>query len=225
MSNTSKNEPVWPKVVAGGVASIAGYVLGGPVGAVAGAMASPAAERFLYQVHKEIFERGDVVMDAIAYESELSTDQLFSLLTDQDELKAIFARVVLASSSTTMQEKLRGLGRALGRAIVDDSRIDEAFCLVAALDEMELPHFRLLAKLTSPPVIKGRDPEKIKGWTRAQILETGNGMELVGHSILGVLIRHGLVAEIPSNSVMGSPPAQYLASDLGELCLRLVQEV
>jgi hypothetical protein len=107
MSNSDKEEPVWPKVVAGGVTSIAGYALGGPVGAVAGAMASPAAERFLNQVHKELFERGAVVLDAMADETALDTEQLLSLLTDNDELKGIFARVVLASAVTTYVHRVR----------------------------------------------------------------------------------------------------------------------
>jgi hypothetical protein len=224
MSDNGDQSPVWPKVVAGGVTSIAGYALGGPVGAVAGAMASPVAERFLTEVHRELFLRGEIVLAAVADESDMDTEQLLALLTDNSELKALFARVVLATSSTALQEKLRGLGRALGRAIVDDTKIDEAFCLVSALDEMELPHFRLLTKLTVPPTGEGVDPERVRGWTRAEILQMAPGMDLVGHSILGVLIRHGLVEEVTPYSVMGAPSAQYAASDLGGLCLQLVRQ-
>lgn len=216
--------PLWPAVVGNMAGAIVGIMFAGPIGAVLANGTGPAAQWYLEQIRREWVHRGDVVLSAAEQTGGVDREVLFERIIKDPELGSLMARVIAASGSTNLEEKLRGLGRTLGRAIANEDRVDEALCLASALNDMEAPHFRLLRLVQEPQqgTSPGESGERTIGWTRGN-MEHVPGLEIVIDSILGVLIRHGLVREVRYAGMrITADGPRYAPSSLGELCLALV---
>ena len=74
-----------------------------------------------------------------------SVDQIADWADQTADRADLLARVIQAAANGRTAEKIAALGSLLGRTVQDDTRLDEAFVIAAALDEMEAPHVRLLA--------------------------------------------------------------------------------
>lgn len=220
----SEPSTLLPDIFGSAIGGLAGAAIGGPVGIVVGAATGAGAQRLAKRIYLRMQERGEAVLSAAEHESKRTRDELLAELASNDELEALLARIIMASGSTAIKDKLVALGRVLGRTVEDHAKIDEAICLVTALHEMENPHIMVLKRLAQPPPVgPTQSPDQKTGWTRAELADGIPGMDLVITAVQGVLIRSGLAIDVTPGATLGSDQYwQYSVSELGKICLELL---
>jgi hypothetical protein len=78
---------------------------------------------------------------------QVDPDRLVASLQEDDRLADLFARAVDSATRTRHRAKRRLMGEVVARASLDRAKIDESELLIWALEQLEAPHFRLLADL------------------------------------------------------------------------------
>lgn len=208
------------KMAAAGFGAIAGMVVAGPVGAAVGAIAAPAAEQLMTRVRLEWTRRGEIVLTEAEAEAGLPRDDLLERLALDDELQALLARVIAASSATAFERKLVAQGRVLGRAVSDVLRVDEAVCMAAALNDLEKPHVALLERLNEP---NPDADENSQGWSRRQLVTAMPEAAHLIPNLVGILERHGLAVDNRGGMTYLDDVRPFIASDLGRTCLDVLR--
>jgi hypothetical protein len=109
-----------------------------------------------------------------AYTTQLAADavggeqELERLATTDEHRLELTARVLRAAARTPLADKLPALARVLADGLDDDAKVDEAFVLAAALDDLEAPHVQVLALFDSAPSEHG--DRGITAWEPDQIV-------------------------------------------------------
>jgi hypothetical protein len=130
---------------------LVGFAVGGPVGAIVGAAVTPALEKWASLCIAEFKRRGVVVVGAAAVGSGLSEDEVLDAVLSDPDLQPLLSRILEAIAHTDSKEKLLLLGTVLGEAINNrPNRLDEDFLIVAALDDLEPVHLRVMELLEQP---------------------------------------------------------------------------
>lgn len=72
---------------------------------------------------------------------------LLARLQGDKRLAATFAQAVEAGMRSTMDEKRRAMAKAISRAVLDIAEVDETQLVIAALEDLDVPHLRGLEDL------------------------------------------------------------------------------
>lgn len=86
--------------------------------------------------------RGSEVLAEVAASAPAA--ELERRLLQDEALDAALTTAVEAGAQTSLGAKRRLLGRVVGRAVLDDARIDEATLIVGVLSQIDVPHVRCL---------------------------------------------------------------------------------
>ena len=130
---------------------LAGLAIGGPEGAIAGVTATPALSRWMSLCLAEFKRRGEAVAEAAAVSAHRSEAEVLDCVVSDVGLQPLVSRVADAVAHTDSQEKLRLLGTVLGEAISNrPKRLDEDFLIVAALDDLQAVHLKVMEVLEQP---------------------------------------------------------------------------
>lgn len=86
--------------------------------------------------------RGSQVLAEVAAGAPVS--ELERRLRGDDALDASLTAAVEAGARSSLEAKRRLLGRVVARAVLDDSRMDEAMLIVGVLSQIDAPHVRCL---------------------------------------------------------------------------------
>jgi hypothetical protein len=182
----------------------------------AGPFALRAVDRFVRASHDRRRERSALCLAVTSHKLGASIDDVLARL--DDPARGLLAELALEASATTATlEKVLALGSALADGVeADQDRLDEITMIVRALDDLEIPHIRVLNSLAGGPRTLGH-PRGVPGFkpsavqsmmgidVRAQSftrreIESGfpeYGVALDG--VLAVLLRHGLIVEKPGD--------------------------
>jgi len=102
-------------------------------------------EAYAYTL-EELRWRTRQVGEAIAAECDDPALMLQRLRSDP-RLATMLVSAVEAGKRSSREYKRIAMGRVVGQAFMDDAVIDDHAALLAALEDLEAPHFRLIAEL------------------------------------------------------------------------------
>lgn len=225
------------RAVTAGLASLAGLAVGGPPGAIVGAVAEPILEPLMGRVWDEM--RGDgrrrmnTVVQTAADSLGDDPDRFEDRARATEQTRLLTATAMEAGMRTAWPPKVRALGRALAAGLADDAaRVDEEQLLIGALADLEAPHARVLDLLITkkwsqtisdtapyraswaPSTLTEREkpPARYPEWTAEQIGSALANLKSIIPTLLGTLQRHGLVTpKYDLSDVLGN-----LATDNGD---------
>jgi len=122
--------------IASAVAGAAIGVATGPVGVVAGAGLSAAAQAKLQHVADQRRRRGEAVLIGAATKAEIEVDELIERLVRVDDGERLLVRVVLAAGNARSEERLLALSNALARAAISEAEVEADLGIVDAFAEV-----------------------------------------------------------------------------------------
>jgi hypothetical protein len=207
-----------PGIAARATASAAstafGLVVGGPIGAVAGALASPMLEvpfqRAINEVTGVKRDAAKLALHSASERLDLEPDHVVEKALTAVETTQLLADTLTAAANTVNQRKIAALAQALARGLrEDDARVDEEVLVVAALAAVEAPHVRVLTQL-GPERSRSRvTSSNLRGRTaprRGQSTTTiaaASGLSAPGaRAVLAVLERVGMARADEAGEVM-----------------------
>jgi hypothetical protein len=129
MQEPDKRPPSWPDILARAAIAASPQLAGSLAILYAGIRDRWAA-------------RGSQVLEEIA--SGAPASELERRILEDGALDAALAAAVEAGARTSLEAKRRLLGRVVVRAVLDDSRVDEATLIVGVLSQIDAPHVRCL---------------------------------------------------------------------------------
>lgn len=89
-----------------------------------------------------VLELGELVRAAVA-----DDDRLATRLREDERLADMLVRAAETARYTSARAKRAAMGRVVAAAITDRAQVDRSQLLLAALIDLDAPHFALLAKL------------------------------------------------------------------------------
>lgn len=238
------------EVILKGLAGLAGYAVGGPPGALIGAVGGDVFVQALKldaeQIRRRVRRVETVIEDAAA---GAGTDWkcLDSKLQSDPASFELYWRILDVAGGAVSRDKLNGLSAILASVVVDSAKLDLAFILSSALQEMEAPHIRALAIING-----GSDGEwfDVPRW-RESIADKDSALpdwaltwdvgspeldQWLAHecggievfpAVLFTLRRHGLIAEMVHTRVESSITSEkevLVPTRLGRILLTLIHE-
>jgi hypothetical protein len=207
---------------AGGAAmgALIGISLGGPFGALAGAVLAPAMQRLVARSLAEFHRRGDILTDSAAKTSGMTAEQVSARVTDDIHLQPLVFEILDVAARTNNDEKLRVLGRVLGQAVVSGDS-DEAKMITRTLRDLEPTHVAVLGRF--PRDLPTDDEDHGQTRTHAQVKE--DNPEIPGAVVdaaMGALVRHSLVVQL---SVLWNGHPSYQLTGFGRAMLEAFEKV
>lgn len=146
-------------------------------------------------------------LGTFAKEAGLESANLVERIEDDDDVQEFVEEVLSVAQTTRSQAKLRYLGRCLAAALSgDDAAIDTGFMKLAAVQDVEGPHIRLLGLLERAArerVQLDRLPLSEQANVVANIPVSRRRLTRDGFpdsefdSVMATIVRSGLVAEAP----------------------------
>jgi hypothetical protein len=175
-------------------------------------------EAYAERMWQECQRRGQVMTDSAAVASQLEPDEVIERLLTTDGLDSLVMRVLDAAARTDSMRKLRMLGAILGQAISTPSRpLDEDLLIVAALDDLEPAHLKVLEALDEHG---GLSPEgHPKNAVPPSLDNALPDLTVVGRQAgIGGLLRHGLAVQTSPYGGSG-----YTITEFGSAMLEVMR--
>lgn len=143
-------------------------------------------------------------------------DELQGGLRESERAEVLAVRALEAGADSYDEAKRRLLGRVVGRAVLDDAKVDESELFVFALREMDAPHARALEELRRlEEAGEHRTPEGPYKPERVSE-ELSEASRTYATPVVSTLVRIGVV--LPA-TVAGGGVAVYALSDFGRALL------
>lgn len=174
---------------AGAASAVVGALLGPEVGPAVAAAANPVLTQVFTRVGRlfvqQSRQQGEAVL-AEAAEVVGGVDELAELIAASPRRVQLAGQAVAAGSATTMEDKIRALGRCLAAGLDDDALVDPQLLIAAALADIEAPHVKVLRILAeqAPPAAH---------WTAEELAVARPELAAVVAPVLATLLRHGLI--------------------------------
>jgi hypothetical protein len=142
----------------------------------------------------------DISLDA----TQLEPEEFLRRIREDEALLALFNLSIDAAMRSRVANKRKAIGEALGSALNDTAILDESELIIKALDDLDVPHIRLLFQIGS---FAGENAENSEEVPAVGLLS----MELfrrntVVDTVVAALMRHGLIEQIPPHR--GQEPHQ-----------------
>jgi hypothetical protein len=167
---------------------------------------APARAEALISYLEDRRARRQARLESLAEAAEAQGGETFDVLLEkarQDDSRSDLTEEVLQQATETAAEwKMRALGRALARGLLadDEAEIDEVHLMLAAIDDLEAPHVRVLQRLYA----EGDRYSGIADYQLATMFP--NGVRVL-YALLKTLERHGLAGQLPSRVIDGGDAA------------------
>jgi hypothetical protein len=251
MSTTEASGPrPRTEVLLKGLAGLAGYAVGGPsgalIGAVGGDLFTQALKLDAEQIKRKV-RRIETVIEGGAASAGTDWESFDSKLQSHPASSELYWRVLDVAGGAVSHDKLTGLSRILASVVIDCAKLDLAFILSNALQEMEAPHIRALALING-----GHDGEwfdvprwrqnmdsngsALPDWAPVWDLDGPNLNQWMAHecggvevfpAILFTLRRHGLITNMVHTRVKSSITSEEVVvvpTSLGRTLLTMIHQ-
>jgi hypothetical protein len=96
--------------------------------------------------------RASEFMEEAATTTGLDVEEFLRQITEDERLSDLFAAAVQSAVATSVEQKRRGLARAVAASMSGGGAemVDESSLLISAIDELEVPHLELLRAMKEP---------------------------------------------------------------------------
>lgn len=233
--NTSGISNDAAEVAAATIATGAGLAIGGSMGALAGAAATPMLTRAVLMLSDRVqrlrHQRTAEVLTELASLLDVTEVDLTRLLTSDERVLELTTRVVQAAQDLSSASKRMALCRALAMAASDPTpaRLDICELLHAAILGVDAPHIRFMYVIEDAqalPTSANRAPDGQQyGMSLQQVFKRDPGLEEGGHAILQNLLSMGLVESCARGmGFMADRDKPHALSGLGRRLLELLRE-
>jgi hypothetical protein len=210
----------------GGLLSLLGVVLFGPLGALVGSVASPASTDAMRQLTQRVLKRRftNVQMAADAASAADPTGRTFDQIVEialEDEPKyELVGRALQAAALTDEERTIRALGRVLAAGVLaeDQARVDESTRIVSCLASLESVDLRVLERMSTGEywLPRAQEGRKVPGYS-----EVDPGAEPIIDAIFARLAMQGLIT---SDDPRWFGPA-WRITDFARVCIDVLQQV
>jgi len=170
--------------------------------------------------------RAEQAVETAAEEAGLTPDELLERIVADERLVDLAMRVFTVAAEIALQARIRAAGAALGRAVRDDSAIDEERFIVDTLATLHMPHYRLLRQLGDRYEGYGQErdangQELLHGWSPAALREHQPGLVPVLGPVMGALASQDLVRNTNVGRYNYTPGAadRWVLTDYGRRVL------
>jgi hypothetical protein len=191
----------------------------GAVGAIPilGSILEPLVGRAVDAVRAGHAKNASIALRAAERVSGLTREDLQDKIADNPRLVPLLTRVLFSAGMTGYDEVLDAIGAALGEAVRDPSKVDEAEVLLTAVADLRALHILVLRAVTHEPPTRqaeGAPPQQLRWMIHTLAIETGLTADLTSLCVAG-LLNAGLV--LADADVYGGPG--YGISELGRTVL------
>lgn len=158
-------------------------------------------------------------MAAAERASGMSREELADAISEDPRLVPLVTRVLFAAGMTGQDPILTALGTALGDAVRDRSRIDEAELLLIGIADLRAYHIAILKIMSEEPPAPDK-PDSMPRWYPNLIADrTGYRSEVVSLCIYG-LISGGLARSLDTYG-----GTSYEITELGRTALEVISQL
>lgn len=162
----------------------------------------PALEMALLQIADRLGRRrakfaAETLQDAADAAGAVTAEEFLDFVgraVGDERQHELLARALLLAQDTASRDKRRALGRAIAAGTADDgARVDEEQLFVRVLDELDVPHIRLLQLMATVPTHYADRGDAHRAWMPWAIKVADAGLADVMYSLVATLERHGLI--------------------------------
>lgn len=183
-----------------------------------GAVLGPLGRRVSRRIREGRARRMSRALAAAERMADMSREEIGNAIADDPDLVPLVVRLLYASGMNGCDETLDAMGAALGGAIRDRDRVDEAAIVLGAIDGLQAEHSAVLRTLASPP------PQTETGgtgvWWPSAVMTHVDLPERVTTLCVAHLVARGLVR---TESRWGGH--SYELTELGAALLGLLEEL
>ena len=177
--------------VAGGAALVAAASIPGPAGAAIGAAATVYAlaglEKLTAIWGARSRNNAQQVLDISAQTiGSMTAVELVEHIRGDPERERLLAMAAIAGSETVLMGKIRALGKALADGVLaqDDAKVDEQAMILAALNDIEAPHVKVISMM-----FNNREPGPPDGWFREYVYRPWQRRDFQRDPSFGITLR------------------------------------
>ena len=183
-----------------------------------GNVLSVFAKRGTKEIRQEWARNSSKALRAAERMSGLSREDLTDRICENPRLIPLVVRVLYTAGMTGQDTILRALGTALGDAVRDPEKVDEAELLLIGMTNLRRHHIVILEIMAKPP--HPTNPNKFTYWTPESLAdESTYDLYLVNICVAG-LAQSGLISQV--GDAYG---VCYKISDLGRSALEVLDEL
>ena len=198
------------ELVAGAVESIP---LIGPLSAV-------FAKRMSKKIREEWARNNSEALRAAERMCGLCREELADRISEDPRLIPLLIRVLYTAGMTGQGTTLRALGTALGGAVRDPKKIDEAEILLIGMANLRRHHIAILEIMTESRPHPTKPDTFFTNWTSATLAEKSTySHDFVNICVAG-LVQSGLISQVGDAYGLC-----YEISDLGRTALEVINEL
>lgn len=187
---------------------------------VAGSLLSPLAARLSRNVREARERNASTALAAAERVSGLTREELAAAIADDPRLVPLLTRLLYAAGMTGQDEMLKAMGAALGDAVRDRQRINEAELLLMALAELRTHHIDVLRVLLTEPPPPADNPSGKGAWVMNVIAEQAGLREDFTSLCLMGLVNGGLAVPQTLWGATG-----YAPTDIGRTVLEVLDQL
>ncbi|WP_433384233.1 hypothetical protein ACQPZX_23440 [Actinoplanes sp. CA-142083] len=178
------------KVGAQAVGAGIGLAVGGPPGAIIGAAAVPLIELMVARSER----RGrnlQAFTDSLTSISGMPPEQVAAWARQDEQRQDLVAHALEAAFAARTTRKVEALAKVVSENLRDDARLDISQMIVAALEQLESPHIRVLHVFVHESPADGPDCT----WHCAGLKERLPGLADGIMPLVATLFRLGMITE------------------------------
>jgi hypothetical protein len=184
-----------------------------------GPILAPFARRAFRSMREEWARNNSKALRAAERVSGMSREELADRISENPRLVPLAIRVLYTAGMTGQDTILRALGTALGDAVRDPEKIDEAELLLIGMADLREHHIVIL-KIMTEKLPHPTEPDTFLYWGSAPLADkSGYSRDLVNICIAG-LVRSGMIRQI--GDAYG---VCYEISDLGRTALEVLNQL
>jgi hypothetical protein len=224
MTDASRRELAVRTVVAigAGTADAVDPVLGAAATALSQALETALSKVADVLGRNRAEHAADTLLDAAAAAGAQTDEELLEFIgqavSDQRK-QELLALALIIAQDTASRDKRRALGRAIASGTeTDGALVDQEQLFVRVLDDLDVPHVRLLRLMATVPAHHAERGQDHRAWMAWSITRADPGLREVVYSLLDTLQRHGLIWAQPGeyHTPAGTMEREYHISSYGE---------
>ncbi|MFY1651571.1 hypothetical protein ACN27J_11850 [Solwaraspora sp. WMMB762] len=197
-----------------------GLAIAGPAGALIAGAIKPVVE--LVSIRERRGLRNAEILAEVAMEvTGLSAEEFTAWASARDDRTMLFTSAVQAAYSSMAKNKVDALSRVLRNTLGDDDKLDLAIVIVAALEDLEPAHVRVLSAMVNDDPVRLTSERFVDdAWPLSGLKVRFPSFAAGLAPIMAGLERHGIVngGGLAATAPDGSSDPVWSVTEFGKIC-------